>query len=271
MIPKTSPLIPALLLAVGLAGPALAQTAAAPAADPAAGAQSQEAGTAAAGAAVPSTASSDTGTDSGAADPATDSASRPEDAAAVSSDAGPGAESPAIDPAAPAGEYVFDQSHSQIVFSYDHMGMSTSHGVIRGVAGTITLDPADPANSKVEALFPLSSIQTIAPELDEHLGTEDFFAGAAPATAITFTSTSVEQTGPTTARVTGDLLLNDVTRPVTLDVTLRKLGAHPMTGQPAAGFDITGTINRSDFNLGAFAPAVGDEVDLQISVEAAKG
>ena len=77
--------------------------------------------------------------------------------------------------------------------------------------------------------------------------------------------------GPDTARVTGDLLLNDVTAPVTLDVTLRRLGKHPMTGQPSAGFDITGSLKRSDFGLGAFAPAIGDEVGLEISVEAAKG
>ncbi len=78
-------------------------------------------------------------------------------------------------------------------------------------------------------------------------------------------------TGPHTARVTGDLHLNDVTAPFTLDVTLRRLGKHPMTGQPTAGFDITGTLKRSDFGLGAFVPAIGDEVRLEISAEAAKG
>ena len=178
---------------------------------------------------------------------------------------------PAIDPEAPAGDYVLDQEHSAIVFSYDHLGSSTSRGTIRGVSGTITLDPAAPANSKVDIAFPLSAIQTVSRQLDEQLFGPDLFDGAAPATAVTFTSTAVEPTGPDTARVTGDLLLNDVTAPVTLDVTLRRLGKHPMTGQPSAGFDITGTLNRSDFGLGAFAPAIGDEVGLEISVEAAKG
>ncbi len=120
-------------------------------------------------------------------------------------------------------------------------------------------------------MFPLSSLQTIAPELDEHLMSKDFFDGAAPATAITFDSTDVQLTGDTTARVTGDLTLNGVTKPVTLDVTLRRMGQDPMTQKPVAGFDITGTMKRSDFNLGAFAPAVSDEVDLLISVEALKG
>lgn len=197
------------------------------------------------------------------------------DAAAPAAGAPPAATdapaAPAIDPEAPAGNYVLDQEHSAIVFSYDHLGSSTSRGTIRGVSGTITLDPAAPANSKVEIAFPLSAIQTVSRQLDEQLFGPDLFDGAAPATAVTFTSTAVEPIGPDTARVTGDLLLNDVTAPVTLDVTLRRLGKHPMTGQPSAGFDITGTLNRSDFGLGAFAPAIGDEVGLEISVEAAKG
>ena len=194
------------------------------------------------------------------------------DAAAPATDAPPAAPAaPAIDPEAPAGDYVLDQEHSAIVFSYDHLGSSTSRGTIRGVSGTITLDPAAPANSKVDIAFPLSAIQTVSRQLDEQLFGPDLFDGAAPATAVTFTSTAVEPTGPDTARVTGDLLLNDVTAPVTLDVTLRRLGKHPMTGQPSAGFDITCTLKRSDFGLGAFAPAIGDEVGLEISVEAAKG
>lgn len=228
-------LVPAFLLLSALAVSALAQDAAAPAAPPPAAAAAPTAP---------------------AAEPAA---------------ATPAADAPAIDPAAPAGDYVLDQEHSAIVFSYDHLGSSTSRGTIRGVSGTITLDPAAPASSKVEIAFPLSSIQTVSRQLDEHMFGPDLFDGAAPATAVTFTSTGVEPTGPTTARVTGDLTLNDVTAPVTLDVTLRRLGKHPMTGQPSAGFDVTGSLKRSDFGLGAFVPAISDEVKLEISAEAAKG
>ena len=198
-------------------------------------------------------------------------AAAPPDGAAATHAAPAAAAAPAIDPEAPGGDYVLDQEHSAIVFSYDHLGSSTSRGIIRGVSGTITLDPAAPASSRVEVAFPLSAIQTVSRQLDEEMFGPDLFDGAAPATAVTFTSTAVEPTGPHTARVTGDLHLNDVTAPVTLDVTLRRLGKHPMTGQPAAGFDITGTLKRSDFGLGAFVPAIGDEVRLEISAEAAKG
>lgn len=196
----------------------------------------------------------------------------PADAAGARPAAAAPADAPAavVDPSAPAGEYRLDPHHSQVVFSYDHMGMSTSRGMVRGVAGTVTLDPADPGASRVEAMFPLSALQTVTPELDEHLMGKDFFNGAAPATAVTFTSTDVQPTGEGTAQVTGDLTLNGVTRPLTLEVTLRRMGENPMTKKPAAGFEATGSLLRSDFNLGAFAPAVSDRVDLLISAEAVK-
>ena len=73
------------------------------------------------------------------------------------------------------------------------------------------------------------------------------------------------------ARVTGDLTLNGVTKPVTLEVDLRKAAAHPMTQKPAVGFVAEGEIKRSDFNLGMLAPAVSDEMEIRISVEAIKG
>lgn len=190
---------------------------------------------------------------------------------------GGGGAAPSTTPAAPAdapeigGSYAFDPEHSQIVFTYDHLGFSTSRGVINGVTGTVTLDKADPAKSTVEASFPLSAIRTVAPSLDTHLFSADFLNGAAPETQVTFKSTSVKPEGDTEAEVTGDLTLNGVTRPVTLEVELNKAGAHPMTGKPAVGFDIEGRIKRSDFNLGGFAPAVSDEMEIEISVEASRG
>ena len=73
------------------------------------------------------------------------------------------------------------------------------------------------------------------------------------------------------AKVTGDLTLNGVTRQVTLEVEITEAGAHPMTGKPVAGFDVEGKINRSEFGLGAFVPAVSDEISFDIAVEAGKG
>lgn len=157
------------------------------------------------------------------------------------------------------------------MFSYDHAGLSTSHGFVNGVNGIVTLDKANPENSTVEASFPVSAITTIAPALDKHLLSDDLFKGQTPETLVTFKSTSVkvDEDGDE-AEVVGDLTLNGVTKPVTLEVEMNMAGAHPVTGKPAVGFDIDAKIKRSDFNLGLFVPAVSDEVEIEIAVEAAK-
>lgn len=170
-----------------------------------------------------------------------------------------------------AGTYAFDPDHCHIVWTYEHMGFSTSTGLIRGVTGAITLDPADPGASTVEASFPLSAFQTVSVNLDQHLSGDEFFGGAAPDTAITFKSTAVEVTGDRTAKVTGDVTLNGVTKPLTLDVTMRGVGQDPVVDKPSVGFQATGVLLRSDFDLDAFAPAVSDEVQIEINVEAHKG
>ena len=99
--------------------------------------------------------------------------------------------------------------------------------------------------------------------------TEDFF-GAAEGDLITFTSTAIEVTGENTANITGDLTMNGVTKSVVLDAKLNKVDQHPMANKPWAGFNATTTLTRSEFDLGQFAPFVGDEVQVQISVEAQK-
>lgn len=103
------------------------------------------------------------------------------------------------------------------------------------------------------------------PALDEHLRSEDFFEVARFPTAK-FRSTKVEQgTGKDRLRVTGELNLHGVTRPVTLDVTILKVGANPRTQLPTVGFEATTTLKRSAFGLGAFVPQVSDEVRLHLT------
>ncbi|MDO5605981.1 MAG: YceI family protein [Paracoccus sp. (in: a-proteobacteria)] len=167
-----------------------------------------------------------------------------------------------------AGVWVFDPSHSQIVFRYDHMGFSTSYGFVNGVEGRVTLDPADPGAASVEASFPLSALRTIDAALDAHLMGPDFFNVSGEVPVVTFTSTSVRPDGDDEARVTGDLTLNGVTRPVELKVEYNGAGIDPVSERVTIGFDIEAEIRRSDFNLGAFVPAVGDKVRIDISVEA---
>ncbi len=163
--------------------------------------------------------------------------------------------------------YVFDASHSQIVFQYDHLGFSTTTGMFSGFEGTISFDAADPAASAVNVSFPAESLITGWPAREAHFLSADFF-GAEANELVSFTSTSIEVTGETTGLITGDLTINGITKEVTLDTTLNQMGDHPMEGKPWMGFDATTTLTRSDFDMGMFAPFVGDEVSIAISVEA---
>lgn len=168
-----------------------------------------------------------------------------------------------------ADKYVLDASHSQIIFSYNHLGFSTTYGMFSGFEGEIMFDQDAPANSSVTVSMPVKSMFTGWEQRDGHFMSGDFF-GAEDGDLVTFTSTSIEITGDGTAMITGDLTMNDVTQSVTLDAKLNGTGTHPMAGKDWAGFDATATLKRSDFGLGAFAPAVSDEVNVTISIEAMK-
>jgi polyisoprenoid-binding protein YceI len=165
-----------------------------------------------------------------------------------------------------ADKYTFEPTHSQINFTYMHLGLSKQTQQLRTVDGTLMLDAADLSKSSVDVTIDMNSIDTGVPKFDEHLKSADFFDTARFPTA-TFKSTQVEAAGEGRLKVTGDLTLHGVTRPVVLDVTVNKIGEHPMAKKPAAGFNATTTVLRSDFGLGGYVPAVGDEVTISIASE----
>ena len=174
-------------------------------------------------------------------------------------------------PALAAAEtYVLDSSHSQIVFSYTHLGFSTSYGMFSGFEGTIAFDQENPAASSVEVSFPVTTMLTGWQARFDHFMSADFFGGEGKDQLVTFKSTAIEVTGDTTAKITGDLTLNGVTQAVVLDAKLNQKGDHPMEKKAWAGFDATTTLSRTAFNLGAYAPYISDEVQIQISIEAMK-
>lgn len=165
--------------------------------------------------------------------------------------------------------YTLDPSHSQIVFSYDHLGFSTTYGMFSGFTGEVVFDASAPETSRVEVSFPVRSMLTGWQErFDQFMGPQ--FFGEAADSLVQFSSTGIEVTGETTALISGDLVLNGETVGVTLDARLNKLGRSPLTGQDWAGFDATTTLKRSDFGLGDYVPFIGDEVTVWISIEAAK-
>jgi len=164
--------------------------------------------------------------------------------------------------------YAIEQTHTEVTFFWTHFGFSKPSGKFMNAVGTLVLDEADPAKSSVDVSFAIDGLNTGVAALDGHLKSKDFFDAATYPTA-TFKSTKVDVTGKETAKVTGDLTIHGVTKPVTLDVTLNKIGAN-MKGVKTAGFSATGQIKRSDFGIGAYVPAVSDEITLVITSEANK-
>lgn len=166
-----------------------------------------------------------------------------------------------------ADTFKLEPTHTAVTFQWTHFGYSHPTGKFMNADGSVTLDQAKPANSHVEVSFAIDGINTGVAKLDEHLKSPDFFDAAQFPTA-TFKSTKVKVTGKNTAKVTGDLTIHGVTKPVTLDVTLNKNAVNPMFNKTVVGFSAKGKIKRSDFGMGKYVPAVSDDIDLSIEVEA---
>ncbi|WP_138935068.1 YceI family protein [Roseovarius arcticus] len=165
--------------------------------------------------------------------------------------------------------YTLDSSHSQVMFTYEHLGYSTTHNMLAGWEGEIMFDADDPAASSVDVSIPLASFYTGWEKRFEHLMGPDFF-DAKDGDMINFKSTAIEVTGDDEAIITGDLTMNGITKSVQLEAELNQHGQHPMAGKDWLGFDAETTIKRSDFGVGAFAPNISDELDVEISIEAGK-
>ncbi|WP_409564392.1 YceI family protein [Methylobacterium sp. J-076] len=165
-----------------------------------------------------------------------------------------------------AGRYMLDSDHGKITWSVGHLGYSTYYGQFTGVTATLDLDPKAPTKSHLSVSVPLSGAVAGNARLEQQLAGPDFFdAGKFP--TATFTATGVEQTSPTTARITGDLTLRGVTKPVSVDATFNQAGTNPIDRRYTVGFDGRAVVKRSDFGVSAYLPLLGDEVSLRIEGE----
>jgi polyisoprenoid-binding protein YceI len=172
-------------------------------------------------------------------------------------------------PAFAADTYTFDPTHTSVIWSATHFGKSAPHGIFSNIEGTLTLDEAAPEKSAFDVKIPTGMIATGIAKFDEHLKSPDFF-NVEKFPEATFKSTKVEKTGDKTAKVTGDLTLVGVTKPVVLDVTFNDKGPNPMNNKETVGFSATTTIKRSDFGIKYALPHVSDDVPLIIEAEATK-
>ena len=173
-----------------------------------------------------------------------------------------------------ADTWQIDPAHTNVEFTVRHMMISNVKGQFQKTAGTITANGNDAASAKIDATIDASSVDTRVERRDMHLKSPDFLDVAKYPT-ITFKSTKVEADGPNKWKVTGDLTLHGVTKPVVLDV--ESSGAPiSMMGKMHAGASATTKIKRSDFGLTwnkameAGGVMVGDEVAISIDVEAVK-
>ncbi|HTG37551.1 YceI family protein [Sphingomonas sp.] len=168
------------------------------------------------------------------------------------------------------GTYRADPSHSLIEWEVNHFGFNDYFGLFGDVAGTLTLDPKNPAGAKVDMTIPVSKVVTASTGLTEHLlragkdgGKPDFF-GPSPADAR-FVSNHIVVDG-NEAEIHGNLTLNGVTKPVTLAAEFVGAGANPMNKKETVGFHGEATIKRSDFAITTALPMVSDEVSIDVTV-----
>lgn len=167
-----------------------------------------------------------------------------------------------------ADKYTLDPEHSYVSFKISHFGFSSPSG--KWFAnGSLILDQENPQNSSAKIIIQTKDIVTGIPELDAHLRTKDFFDVNKYPTA-TFVSDHVKLTGKETADVYGVLTVHGISRPITLHTKLIKHGMHPMTDKISAGFTATAELKRSDFGIMTYLPGLGDDVKLEIEVEAGK-
>lgn len=171
-------------------------------------------------------------------------------------------------PAQAQDAFTFDPGHSQIVFSWDHLGLSEQSGKFVGFEGSVMLDEANIEASSVRVQIASASLQTGNAEFDGHLRSDEFF-DVEVHPQISFVSHSVQRTGPNSAHISGDLTIKGITKPVVLDAKLNFLGEHPTKGHRAAGFHATTTVLRSAFGLGAYGPLISDDIEITIATELA--
>ena len=162
------------------------------------------------------------------------------------------------------GAYKVEPGHTRMLFAVSHMGFTTWYGDFTGASGSLQLDAAKPADSRIEISVPTASVSTTNPTLDGELKSADWF-DAARFPTITFKSRQVTVTSPGRADVLGDLTLHGVTRPVTLHARFNGAGINPLDKAYTVGFEVSGHIKRSEFGVTKYVPLIGDDVDLILS------
>ncbi len=166
----------------------------------------------------------------------------------------------------PSGIYAIDKSHTYIVFSYFHQNLSYPLLRMTDIDGELELDGGRMDNSRASIAIAVDSIRTNLDYFDNELASRKFFyADKYP--HITFVTHSYKSLSDSLGELTGFVTIRNVIKPLVLTVTINGAMEHPTMNKPVIGFSATGTLNRSDFDLDRFIPAVADQVEIRVEAE----
>ena len=168
-----------------------------------------------------------------------------------------------------AADYTIDPTHSHVLFTIDHLGFARMVGLFSEFSGNISFDANNVPASKVNVNIKTESLQTQFAPRDKDLKGADWF-NVTEFPEMTFVGTEFVKKDDHTGTLIGNLTLHGVTKPVTLNVVVNKVGQNPLDKIDSAGFSARGTFKRSDFGMKTYLGAIGDDVDLIIEIEAKK-
>lgn len=171
---------------------------------------------------------------------------------------------------APAGEYTLDKTHASVTWKVKHLGLSNYTARFASFDAVLMLDPKTPTKSTISLTIDPKSVKTDFPfpekeDFDKVIAEKFLMAGEHP--TITFQSTGLKATGAKAGKLTGNLTLMGVTKPVTFDVVLNGAMVHPFRKIPVVGFTATGSFKRSDFGSTVLQGPVGDEITVIVEAE----
>ena len=173
----------------------------------------------------------------------------------------------------PSGEYSLDQTHSSVIWSVNHMGLTSYTARFSAFDATLQLDSENIENSKIKATVDVVSIDTGYPladenDFDKELSDNENWFNSAKFPHITFESERLEQTGDNVGRMHGKITMLGVTKPATFDVTLNgAMSEHLLTGNAVLGVTAKTIVKRSDWGMDVALGLVGDEVEIVIQAE----
>lgn len=161
-----------------------------------------------------------------------------------------------------------DPNHSKLAFSTVHLGISDVSGLFNSFDAMITMNKEDLSDAAFELSVAVKSVDTEVEMRDNHLRSEDFFH-VEKFPMMTYKSTSIKKVGTDLYKLTGDLTLHGITKEVVMDLRYRGTIENPQSKAVTSGFQVTGTLKRSDFNVGPKFPSamISDEVQIKADGE----